>query len=88
MDIKFKMTLALGLTLVVLCKCRGGDCLPFELLDRAYCRTNTWNGCCVFENGQGTQFRKWEPPRNEIVSAIYAARHYVRYGKRTSVAAS
>lgn len=84
MDIKYEMALAVQLTLVAFCQCRGGDCPSFERLNRPYCRTNTWNGCCTFENGLNTRFWKWEPSRHDIVSAIYAARHYMRYGNRMS----
>ena len=87
MDIKYGTALAVELTLVVFCQCKGGDCPSFEWLNRPYCRTNTWNGCCTFENGLNTRFWNWKPPRQEVVSAIYAARHYVRYGKRVSAPA-
>ena len=81
MDIRSKRALAFGITLIMHLPCDGGDCVAFEFVDRQYCRTNTWNGCCVYENGRGTRFWKWDSPRGEIVSAIYAARHYIRYGK-------
>ena len=84
MDIRLIRILSLGITFVMYFPCDGGS-VAFEIVDRPYCRTNTWNGCCIYENGRGTRFRKWASSRDEIVSAIYAARHYIRYGRISSV---
>lgn len=74
-----------GIALTVFVALGGEGGIVATIGDRSYCRTNTWNGCSMFGVGRDTEILKWTPPKNEISSAIYVARHYVRYGRRSSV---
>ena len=58
----------------------------FGLLEqREYVRTNTWNGCVRYEGLGDNIFRNWKCSPNERLSAVHAARHFIKYSMAEEV---
>ena len=59
-----------------------------EMEVRPYVRNNTWNGCCVFNNGSKTLFQVRNSSKDERVIAACLAIHHVRYGRNVRIPVS